>query len=213
MRTMVLLSATAAFAALASCDAVTEQADIATRLKQGDTSVCADRDVQETFAKVVAGGDKTYEKFLASGEKLPPLKVVNATGVNKDIGEVSCSGNFTVNAPFFGPVDARVDFKVRPALDEGGGFIVEARKDEPGNSVVASWFQIGALKQISEEANSAAQEPPQELPQEAAPEPQTSGSAYYDDNAAEMCANGATSCPYPEEDENPDIEMNATPEE
>jgi hypothetical protein len=115
--------------------------DMATRLKSGDTSVCVDPDVQQTFAKVLVG-DSIYKDFLSSGGKVPPLIAVTATSVTKDIGEVSCAGNFDFPVgSWFGKTSARVDFKVRPALDQPDSYVVETSSGGQ-NALLTSYLTL-----------------------------------------------------------------------
>jgi hypothetical protein len=128
---MRLILSAALITMLSACDAVpsNELADsgpsILERLRSGDTTVCADPEVQTTMMAVAAGGDM-LEKFLALKRELPRISAVSATDINDKIAEVSCSGN--VDVPEVGlllsAMSGSIAWKVRPALDQDG-YIVE----------------------------------------------------------------------------------------
>ncbi len=125
-----------------STNNIAPQLSIVDRLKNGDTGVCADPDVEATWINIMAG-DANYKQFQATGIKIPPLTAVSATGVKKDIGEISCAGNFDGGPGFLGgPTDARAEFTVRPSVDQPGGYVVEA--NGLGREAVTSWV-IGRI--------------------------------------------------------------------
>jgi hypothetical protein len=108
--------------ALAACDQVADGDRAAVPpvdelLRSGDPRVCADADAQKLAAQLV--GQQVpfadYKQFEEAGGRIP-FTEISATDVNRDISEVTCSANLNVGEQKF-----PLKFKVRPALDEGGG--------------------------------------------------------------------------------------------
>ena len=153
---------TAAGVLLAACDGTAGigAGSIEDRLRAGDATICADKDVQQTLLSVIAG-EETFKKFADKGGSVPPFTVVSATGMNKDIAEVTCSGKAKVGDE----LDAPLEWKVRPALDAGGGFIVESLPT-PGRILVQGQLAYEANKEPEQarEAEPAAQQPAPDLP-------------------------------------------------
>lgn len=115
--------------ALTGCSAGSSQDDVRKMLEANDPMVCASSDVQRTVLGVFSSG---YEDFIAAGGKPLEFEMVNSTGLNKDIHEVSCSG--TVNLPsvqfdtstIMPEMAVPITYTVRPSLGTDDEFIVEA---------------------------------------------------------------------------------------
>lgn len=158
---------TAAVAATA-CNPLNEfGGDMTSRLKSGDTTVCAEEKVQEAFLMVLIGQD-IFKKYLASGNEVPPFTAVSATAVNKSIGEVSCSAKVDMASGFMGVKSAEVAYSVRPSLDQGGDYVVESASDSEGNGILGAWLALRSLR-AGQDQTSAVQ-PPTPNPTETAPE-------------------------------------------
>ena len=190
---------------LAACDASTKsndpsQVSVREMLQSGDTRVCVNPDVQLQLVDLLrkaAGAnvftmisDDDFKKFVESGQKVE-FQAVSATGVNKDISEISCSGNVQGDLG-----DSNVDWKVRPQLDNDNGFIVELPEQRDNGAPLAVVMAIrNALK-----AKSSEQPEPTQRGEELTNDVRTDGSADAStDDYANMQMNA---------DEYP--EMNAT---
>jgi hypothetical protein len=148
MRSMVVVAV--ALTLLVGCDdthsdALTSERSVSERLKSGDTTVCADPEVQATLLAVIGGREQVQKIYDAEAE-LPTFSAVNAVGLNKDISEVRCKANISVpdvsglqslialnagrdlsNVP--------IAWNVRPALDEDGSYVVEVVGQENAGAV------------------------------------------------------------------------------
>lgn len=102
-------------------------------LLNDDPRVCASSDVQRTVLSSYAAG---YNDLIVSGGAPLVFEAVNASGINKDIHEISCSA--TVHFPamemdIVGPVPemkVSVDYTVRPSLGKDGDFVVNATSSD-----------------------------------------------------------------------------------
>jgi hypothetical protein len=125
----------AAIGLLVPSNAAVGTPDQVARLKSGDTSVCADKGILSTIAVIVHPA--AYNKFVESGNRLPVLEAVSASGVNKDIGEVSCDAIF--------PPTGRIQFTVRPSLDEPGGLIIDISRTAE-SEMMGRWIAAHAVR-------------------------------------------------------------------
>ena len=136
------------------------------RLRAGDTSVCADPEVLQTFAALLIG-ESNYDSFVKNGHELTPLKAVTATGMNKDIGEITCAGNYDFGGPNLlmgGKSNARVSFTLRPSVDEQGNYVVEALPID-GNELLTAWLTLKAMSKAKQEEQAETEPTEEPVPQ------------------------------------------------
>jgi hypothetical protein len=160
--------------------------DIVARLKSGDQTVCADTSVQQTAVEAVID-PKGFQAFQQEDGKLPAFDTVSATGVKKEVAEVSCSANLTIH---YGLVDkVSLVYTVRPSLDQDGGFIVETELTGLAKEALNGWiFDQGSGKRGTEEQQNAtvAQEPQPQVEPDAEP----SADEMVDENGVPIKSDG-----------------------
>lgn len=97
--------------------------DLPALIAADDPTACAS---PEAIATALNAADQEYGNAVAKGMPAIRTDTVSATGINKDIHEITCSANgharsaFSENEQSFPMV-----YKLRPALDQGGGFVAE----------------------------------------------------------------------------------------
>lgn len=113
-----MLIAIAAALLLPGCE--DRPSSVADMLAQNEPQVCTQAEVQKAVVRTIAS--QLYPEFERSGGKIEFVDV-NATGVNKEISEVSCAANLMTERSRL-----PVKWSIRPALGDGGTFIVEIAK-------------------------------------------------------------------------------------
>lgn len=121
---------------------------IVPRLKEGDVTVCADRNVQRAGLKTFVNAS-TLDQFLEHGGRLV-FDTISASGMNKDISEVTCSANLNYNGGH-----NPIQYKVRPIVDQSGGFVVETTF--PDTSNLNKYIEIVEEDRASQQAGSPAE--------------------------------------------------------
>jgi hypothetical protein len=111
--------------------------DLVSRVKTGDTTVCTDSQVKQTALNTIVGSTD-LQAFARDGGHLGPLEDVSAIGVNRDVGEISCSASLRFNGGRTSPFE----YDVRPALEQGGGIIVETKMSEGDRDTVNKYILI-----------------------------------------------------------------------
>lgn len=154
--------------ALASCEEGTslnedQPVDIVALLNSGDPTVCAVPEVQELALNIA---EPEYEKFKAEGGEPISFQAISATDVNKDINEVTCSANLMAYAgDLLQGVEIRsapINYKIRPALDVNGTYLVEIVPAEPvKDAIQAHIFLSKLVKKDEENVAQESAEPPE----------------------------------------------------
>lgn len=106
------------------------EADVRSMLMAGDTKVCAAPGIIDQAIAVVS---KDYREALAEGMPSLPASAISATGLNRDIQEISCQakvehqqmGDYGLNE-----VSSILTYKLRPSLDPDGDFVIEIQNGE-----------------------------------------------------------------------------------
>jgi len=183
---------------LTACDASTEaqHGDIRGMLRDGDTRVCVDSDVQlqvTDLLRKAAGAnvltlvsDEDFKKFVDGGKRIE-FQAVSATGMNKDISEVSCSGNVKGEMG-----ESSVEWKVRPQLDNEAGFIVELPEQPDRGTALAVVLAI--RKALKNEEPKSTEQPPeaQATTESETADPDNAPMSTYEDTTADMNADEST---------------------
>ena len=143
---------------LAACSGANGDEIDSTRqmLEADDPKVCADTDVQNTALALV---NNEYMTYLEDGGQRLRFEAVSATGIDKDIHQVSCSANVRMQAPHV-RFDAirQIAYLVRPALDDEDGYILEVERDnELGftlSSVISQYEEMQSERRHQEDEQS-----------------------------------------------------------
>lgn len=121
--------------------------DVQALIKADDPTACASPDAIRT---ALAAADAEYGKAVANGMPAIRADAVSATGVNKDIHEITCSATGHVKSGESEQSFSMV-YTLRPALDQGGGYIaeIEASPDlrQRVYDHIHRWAQQNASKQ------------------------------------------------------------------
>lgn len=170
---------------LAGCSGEPSQDNVKKMLEANDPMVCASADVQRTVLNVYAAG---YEDYIAAGGNPLVFEMVNSTGLNKDIHEVSCSASVLfppMDFDIYGSVPAlavSVDFKVSPSLGSDGDFIVNATsQDDFLPYRIGEYIRMNS-KVVEEKDQSQSQPQPEPEPQ---PQPSSANATAQEFTGAE----------------------------
>ncbi|RYD84202.1 MAG: hypothetical protein EOP84_06160, partial [Verrucomicrobiaceae bacterium] len=120
MRQLVLIS----LAVLAGCKTQSEQAanttDVAAMVKADDPAACAN---PLAITTALAAAHRPYRDAVDKGMPAVRFDTISATGVDKQIHEITCSATAHVEVPL--EQSFSIKYKLRPSLDAGGGFVAE----------------------------------------------------------------------------------------
>jgi hypothetical protein len=121
---MLLISTMLAI--MAACmdqpDNVVSPTSVAQKIAADDPTSCASPEAQSLILEIA---DPDYKAYLQEGGKPAKVDTTSVIAINKDIHEITCSAVLHVPSVINPDGKANLVFKLRPALDEGGGFIGE----------------------------------------------------------------------------------------
>lgn len=101
-----------------------------------DPKACAAVDAIRT---ALNAANQEYGQALSNGMTEIRVDTVSATGINKDIHEISCSATGYAKFPFVdGEGSFPIIYKLRPSLDQGGGFVAEIAANPLVRQMVAN---------------------------------------------------------------------------
>jgi curved DNA-binding protein CbpA len=118
-------------------------------LKEGSAEVCSDPEVQMTAIGVFtdqvpelkSGFEPILEKWKGDRSSIPiRFEAISMTGKNFEISEVSCQANLRLDG---NPV--RISYNVRPTLDKGAAYVVEAETDSASELVAGLFAELVKL--------------------------------------------------------------------
>jgi hypothetical protein len=111
------------------------------RLQQGDKTLCADKDTLITVSSVLADLSHSGDGFRRMSEKGENLsyEFIAATGYNRDLPELSCSGTLTLSSEA-GQIKPIISWKLRPNLSSPGSLMIEATV--PTEVASAVWWTM-----------------------------------------------------------------------
>lgn len=136
--------------------------EVALLIKNDDPSACA----REAALDVALGAaNHDYQPFLEEGGPRMRVDAISTREINKSIHEITCSGLLHYQVRDLDRT-TQITYKLRPALDAGGGFISEIM-DTPGVRLatvlhINAWNEVQLANSEPVEEVPAAEEAPQE---------------------------------------------------
>jgi hypothetical protein len=112
--------------------------DVQSLITANDPRACAAPDAIQTALSAV---DPKYGQALAEGMPEIRADAVSATGIDKDIHEITCSATGHAHSNAKDDVTFPMIYKLRPALDQGGGFVAEM-DSAPAVSGITFWHRV-----------------------------------------------------------------------
>jgi len=111
-RSLILATVLTLGAACSEIDGELSDGAIADRLREGDTTICVSERVQRLALGSIS--EWAFEQIELISANIP-FETVSASGVDREIDEITCNANITLDDDTFS-----IAWKVRPALDADG---------------------------------------------------------------------------------------------